>query len=503
MNPVSFQTESFDFQRPYQEQFDAFQTNIFKFEDISSESEDQDFDLLKNPPSPQTASFNLGTDLTDITTDVPFLPEFIPFNSEGFPDVSQPYNGSSVRSALNEATLEKSNTSSSTNGHYGSEMNTIADYGGIRILIQPKEYQIVNYNIYPSPELEFSRSFSDPISIQAFLIYHGGNEQKILREGFTNGDVQVLKPGQMHVSFPTLHLNRMTPIKNALNHCGTMCLPSFSVLFKIGSFSIVSKSFKLVSACNQIPGGIDVRPRKSKEKTLAMGMEISSSFSQPSNSMITSGIPSVSNTGPVWKGQKGLFSSSKKRAVDENPYDEDLFLHVKVRGDQSHRGFVTLQQHSSLLAAREEIAKSDLYPKSFRFWFSKLETIVQMHQENSIKAVDAVENGSCLVLEPFDISLKYIHNEILSLWLTKEDTKEPLVRLENLISLLFRVYGFNADSVNGIEIIGAAISHFFANITKNRASVGLVSLEDFKLFLKFFGPVHDCLNRVFNVYRES
>jgi len=31
----------------------------------------------------------------------------------------------------------------------------------------------------------------------------------------------------------------------------------------------------------------------------------------------------------------------------------------------------------------------------------------------------------------------------------------------------------------------------------------VVSLDDFKLFLKFFGPATECLLRVFNVYRES
>lgn len=31
----------------------------------------------------------------------------------------------------------------------------------------------------------------------------------------------------------------------------------------------------------------------------------------------------------------------------------------------------------------------------------------------------------------------------------------------------------------------------------------MVTLDDFKLFLKFYGPPQDCLNRVFYVYREE
>jgi hypothetical protein len=83
-----------------------------------------------NPPSPQTSSFNF-TDLTDFSPSYEYAsspPSFIPMN-----------NGSSSE--------------------------------GIRILVQPKNYQIVNYNLYPAPELEFSTSYLEPITIQAFLVY--------------------------------------------------------------------------------------------------------------------------------------------------------------------------------------------------------------------------------------------------------------------------------------------------------------------------------------------
>jgi hypothetical protein len=70
--------------------------------------------------------------------------------------------------------------------------------------------------------------------------------------GFTNGDVQVLKVGQTRVIFPALHLNRMTPIKNAVQQSGNSLGPNFAIIFKVGDFTLLSNTFKLVSACNQV-----------------------------------------------------------------------------------------------------------------------------------------------------------------------------------------------------------------------------------------------------------
>lgn len=63
---------------------------------------------------------------------------------------------------------------------------------------QPKKYQVVNYNIYPALEIEFEKTSLEPITIQAFLVYDNSIE---VPEGFTNGDVQVLKVGQNRFAF--------------------------------------------------------------------------------------------------------------------------------------------------------------------------------------------------------------------------------------------------------------------------------------------------------------
>mmetsp|Transcript_12477 Transcript_12477/g.17283 ORF Transcript_12477/g.17283 Transcript_12477/m.17283 type:complete len:649 (+) Transcript_12477:94-2040(+) len=435
-----------------------------------------------SPPSPQTASFNFTTDLntyssaystpsTNFDVDIQSQPpQFIPL----------PFNQN----------LQSSGNSASHQDH------------GVRILVQPKGYQIVNYNIYPAPELEFNRAFSEPLTVQGFLTYNedvnNPNTMIEILEGFTNGDVQVLKVGQTRVTFPALHLNRMTPIKNTVQQNGASLGPHFAVTFKIGDFKITSHSFKLVSACNQIPEGVDVRPRKQKEKPIHSKMN-ENNVVTPVQTMESVSSPQISVTGSAHpKAVKT--TTTKRRAMDDIPQEDEIFLHVKVQGDTSHRGFIALYADSSLRMARDQIEKSNNYPKNFRFWFAKMSTIVEPYQEDSIKAVDAVD-GTCLILHPYDVSLQSVDNEILALWLSKKDMKEPLVPLVDLIRTFFSVYRAQTSNINELSIINSGISHFFANITKNQHP-GMVSLEDFKLFLKFFGPAHDCLNRVLAVYRE-
>jgi len=339
----------------------------------------------------------------------------------------------------------------------------------------------VNYNIYPAIEVEFSRQFNEPITIQAFLVYDNNVE---IVEGFTNGDVQVLKVGQTRVSFPALHLNRMTPIKNTVQQSGATPGANFAIKFKCGNIVFFSNPFKLVSAVNQIPSedaSEPMRPRKSKqEKGVKSEPEVTHTVSHPKASKST--------------------TSGKRRATSELVQDDDLFLHVKVRGDDHPRGFITVSKHATLRAAREEINKSSNYPKSFRFWFEKMQTIVQPHQEESIKAGEALDK-TCLILEPYDAALHSVDDEVLSLWLSKKD-KEPLVPIVDVIKSLFSVYRPTTNDITELNIINGGISHFLANISKNRQQAGKIVLEDFKLFLKFFGPARECLNKVLAVYRE-
>lgn len=141
--------------------------------------------------------------------------------------------------------------------HNNNNINFLEIGNGVtvRILVQPEAYQIVNYNIFKQPELEFSNSINEPLTIQAILIYKDDSNGNIIqiKEGFTNGDIQVLKVGQTHITFPALHLNRMTPIKSAVQQGGGSSLGhNFAILFKIGNISLISEKFKLLSACSQV-----------------------------------------------------------------------------------------------------------------------------------------------------------------------------------------------------------------------------------------------------------
>lgn len=76
---------------------------------------------------------------------------------------------------------------------------------------------------------------------------------------------------ECRVSFPALHLNRMTPIKNTVQQSGAAPGANFSIKFKIGNTFFFSNPFKLVSAVNQIPNEEatePMRPRKSKSVSI-------------------------------------------------------------------------------------------------------------------------------------------------------------------------------------------------------------------------------------------
>jgi len=117
---------------------------------------------LKNPPSPQTAAFTF----TDIQQDdAKFMQNF----GEHEQPVSIPYAGAHAKNAAH------------------------TPFGAVRIVIQPHEYQVVNYNIFPAPEIEFSQVNETSINVAAFLVYgddRGAGSLVKINNGFTNGDIQ-------------------------------------------------------------------------------------------------------------------------------------------------------------------------------------------------------------------------------------------------------------------------------------------------------------------------
>jgi len=125
----------------------------------------------------------------------------------------------------------------------------------------------------------------------------------------------------------------------------------------------------------------------------------------------------------------------------------------------------------------------------------KMGTVVEPHQESLVKALDAIQ-GTCLIIEEYVKSNEIIDTAILQLW-NRQQGSEPLVPLQDLIRTLFTIYPPPTNDVTQLNIISNGITHFFDNITKSKSQSGLVSLDDYKLFLKFFGPVNQSLLRVF------
>jgi len=203
------------------------------------------------PPSPNLAPMSfLETPLFD-SSNFSVLDAIPVNNSQQFMQPKQEQQEAPF-SFNNLAPMNSSN--STPTSPMGSDLHPLHDIGdslslqqnvetpeGISIVSQPKKYQVVNYNIYPAIEVEFSRQFNEPITIQAFLVYDNNVE---IVEGFTNGDVQVLKIGQTRVSFPALHLNRMTPIKNTVQQSGA----TPGAILLLNSNAEISFSFQIRSS---------------------------------------------------------------------------------------------------------------------------------------------------------------------------------------------------------------------------------------------------------------
>jgi hypothetical protein len=59
--------------------------------------------------------------------------------------------------------------------------------------------------------------------------------------------------------------------------------------------------------------------------------------------------------------------------------------------------------------------------------------------------------------------MENIDDQILSLWLSKKDVKEPLVPLREVIGALLSVYKAHTEQLNDLNIISGGISHFLGN----------------------------------------
>jgi hypothetical protein len=79
--------------------------------------------------------------------------------------------------------------------------------------------------------------------------------------GFQTGSTRTLYPGSKMIYFTGLKLNKMGKLKADLHD---KQLDTFFLKFQLGSRTITSNSFKVVSSCSRVPGEIKeaVRPPK-------------------------------------------------------------------------------------------------------------------------------------------------------------------------------------------------------------------------------------------------
>jgi hypothetical protein len=198
-----------------------------------------------------------------------------------------------------------------------------------------------------------------------------------------------------------------------------------------------------------------------------------------------------------------MLGGAKRRATAPMVEDLDLTVLIRFRTDINHRAFITLPKdaQSTLRTAREEIHKHRLCAH-FLFWYPKLGAFVQENQEAHIKVTEALD-GQCLVIDPvpFDPIMAAVDDQITGLWAqptaaTDKLTGPPSVPLRDVIRALFQVYKVQVGDSHQLNVIQGGICHFLANITKNSEKPDHVTVEDFKLFLKFFGPPEKCLQNV-------
>eukprot|EP01117_Protostelium_nocturnum_P010508 TRINITY_DN3784_c0_g1_i2.p1 TRINITY_DN3784_c0_g1~~TRINITY_DN3784_c0_g1_i2.p1 ORF type:complete len:424 (+),score=92.00 TRINITY_DN3784_c0_g1_i2:1013-2284(+) len=304
----------------------------------------------------------------------------------------------------------------------------------------------------------------------------------------------------------------MTPIKTALRQAGLIRATDYAILFRAEDLELVSQNFKLVSASNRIPEGTNMRPRTPKNplEMNAKPMEISRGIAPPN--VLPSIAPPVQSDFRV----KPQYNTSPPQAVetlspttaDQNAHDSkrrrtdeevvEMYVRVHVKGEENARGFIVITPNSSLKESREEIAKSPNYPKNFHFWFSKMNTIVQSHQEDFIK-VTSIADKDTLILESYEPEVQSTESIIKDLWLKHKD-KSPLLPILQVINTMVSLNGAEYNQ-SELKIITNGIYNFFVNTAKH-LELNLISLEDFKLFLKFFGP-SNIFKRVLNVYGET
>jgi len=149
-------------------------------------------------------------------------------------------------------------------GDHFQKKRTEPPFHGIAFKVSKlAEYQVANYNVYPIPTIYCNPPLPSQALILAKLIDDTMNSQVV--DGFVDGEMKLMKPGQTMLQFTGLKLHRINVIKESLKlRKGKSVNHKFSIQFSIGNQLVVSStSFHIVSSCSQLPESIKglMRPR--------------------------------------------------------------------------------------------------------------------------------------------------------------------------------------------------------------------------------------------------
>jgi len=134
---------------------------------------------------------------------------------------------------------------------------------GTQIKVNPVQYQIANYNIFPAPILYFFEGVKNNFTINTLLIESSSGQS--VSNGFRAGDTQSMLSGVKNFEFSGLKLNRMGVIKSELQNIGLKAKDCyFFIRFSIdGLFLSDSEKFRIVSSFAQLPHEFQIqRPYK-------------------------------------------------------------------------------------------------------------------------------------------------------------------------------------------------------------------------------------------------
>jgi len=189
---------------------------------------------------------------------------------------------------------------------------------------QPNRVQVASYNIQPNPKLTITVPFDSNETVQVQLIDNSTNQG--IDCGFQGGDVRVLRAGVTVMVFSGLKLNKLKPIKAEINAEKSKILPTtFALHFKIGRYSIMSSSFKLVSSCSLLPEGErNLRPLKRAIDSERTDKRLRTETENETNSVIPS--PLFFNH---LEGELNPSSVSDRSSVSEEALRNDLELAIQ------------------------------------------------------------------------------------------------------------------------------------------------------------------------------